>query len=370
MEYIKDRELLKIIEDKNLTYDYIVKELGNISERIDKLREEYTDRIKKSNWYEKYNEVKKNYEDKIESLKDKGIRIEEINNLLKSFENKQNELTNIMELEKNLEQGNKELDSIKNKYIETRKHVRNSRQNYLNALLKDTNTKIEVKEFRNSDDFIRKFRDIIQKKSGFDEDINKITEKCFSGNIIENIHNLSKKLMEINKTKTNDSAYSGKFNNVIKNLNNEQIADINMIIPEDYIEIKYKPNGSDKYKSLKNASAGQRTTAILTFILSNGSNPLILDQPEDDLDNHLIYELVIEKLKICKEKRQVIVVTHNANIPVNGDAELIIAMNSNSEYIEIYKSGGIEDEELKSEICDVMEGGKQAFSMRANRYNI
>ena len=75
-------------------------------------------------------------------------------------------------------------------------------------------------------------------------------------------------------------------------------------MPEDEIEVEYKLDNSKHYKSLSTASAGQKTTAILTFILSYGESPLILDQPEDDLDNRLVYDLIVKRLTTAKEKRQ------------------------------------------------------------------
>ncbi|MBW2011361.1 MAG: ABC transporter, partial [Deltaproteobacteria bacterium] len=113
---------------------------------------------------------------------------------------------------------------------------------------------------------------------------------------------------------------------------------------------------------------GQKTTAILTFIMSHGQCPLILDQPEDDLDNRLVYELVVDRLKKAKEKRQLIVVTHNANIPVNGDAEYVISMDSGSKYFNVFATGSVDQQIIKKEICDVMEGTEYAFNMRAKRY--
>jgi DNA repair ATPase RecN len=95
---------------------------------------------------------------------------------------------------------------------------------------------------------------------------------------------------------------------------------------------------------------------------------LILDQLEDDLDNRLVYELIVDRLGRSKEFRQIIVVTHNANIPVNGDAEYIISMDSKSEKISVFKTGTVEDNEIKKEICDVMEGSEFAFQMRRKRY--
>ena len=120
---------------------------------------------------------------------------------------------------------------------------------------------------------------------------------------------------------------------------------------------------------MSNASAGQKTTAILTFLLSYGNDPLILDQPEDDLDNKLVYDLIVDRLRKSKEQRQIITVTHNANIPVNGDAEYIVAMNSESDKVKVLYSGSIGQKHITKEICDVMEGSEEAFDMRSKRYN-
>ena len=73
-------------------------------------------------------------------------------------------------------------------------------------------------------------------------------------------------------------------------------------------------------------SAGQKATTVLSLLLAEGTCPIIIDQPEDDLDNEFVFEQLVPMLRASKEKRQVIVVTHNANVPVNGDAELIIPL--------------------------------------------
>lgn len=116
------------------------------------------------------------------------------------------------------------------------------------------------------------------------------------------------------------------------------------------------------------ASAGQKTSAILTYILSKGDVPLILDQPEDDLDNELIYNLIVKSLKKGKEKRQIIVVTHNANIPVNGDSEYVVVMDSESKNIQTQIESSIDDSKVINAICNIMEGGDIAFSYRGKKY--
>ena len=174
--------------------------------------------------------------------------------------------------------------------------------------------------------------------------------------------------MDIREDKKITLSLSGGFITVIKNLNAAQVDEIQLLLPEDEIEIQYKSNLKSSFKSLSTASAGQKTTAILTFLLSYGKTPLILDQPEDDLDNKLVYDLIVDRLKKAKEERQLIVVTHNANIPVNGDAEYIISMNSETRKLNVLYSGTLEQKQIKKEICDVMEGSEGAFDMRSRRY--
>lgn len=87
------------------------------------------------------------------------------------------------------------------------------------------------------------------------------------------------------------------------------------------------------------------------------------------IDNQMTMHLIVARLKVAKSKRQIIVVTHNANIPVNGDSEYIISMNSDTDIIQVNKTGTMDDTEIRQEICDVMEGTKDAFEMRAKKYH-
>ena len=167
----------------------------------------------------------------------------------------------------------------------------------------------------------------------------------------------------------NGDEFDVRFMNLIKGLTQEQMNNIVLLYPEDEIEMTYR-NTTGNFKPLSVASAGQKTTAILTFILSFGTAPLVLDQPEDDLDNHLVYSLIVDKIKEIKQKRQVVVVTHNANIPVNGDAEYVISMSSETHNLKIQAEGTIEKRSVKQEICDVMEGGIDAFRTRAKKYKL
>jgi len=143
-----------------------------------------------------------------------------------------------------------------------------------------------------------------------------------------------------------------------------------VILPEDQLHAFFRPNGAKKFFPMTAASSGERAVAVLTFLLAQGSVPLIMDQPEDDLDNRLVYELVVRDLKKIKETRQLILVTHNANIPVNADAELIISMDPWAKYTKVRMSGTMDEEDIRHEICDVLEGTDEAFSRRARKYHL
>jgi len=108
--------------------------------------------------------------------------------------------------------------------------------------------------------------------------------------------------------------------------------------------------------------------AILSLLLSAGNEPLIIDQPEDDLDNQYIYDVVVDLLRKRKFDRQIIVATHNANIPVNGDAELIIALGVKDRLGTTLGVGSIDKPEIKDLVSTIMEGSAEAFRRRRERY--
>ncbi|WP_380025311.1 AAA family ATPase [Effusibacillus consociatus] len=133
--------------------------------------------------------------------------------------------------------------------------------------------------------------------------------------------------------------------------------------PEDQVVLKLLNNGREE--DIEVGSAGQRTAAMLSLLLSIDDTPLIIDQPEDDLDTRRISTLVVDGLRQLKSKQQVIVVTHNPNIPVNGGAEQIVHLNFAGGGIRVQASGALQNSSVRLAVCDVMEGGQEALS---NRY--
>ncbi len=120
------------------------------------------------------------------------------------------------------------------------------------------------------------------------------------------------------------------------------------------------------YKDSPSLSTGQKCTTILPILLLESEKPLIIDQPEDNLDNRFISDTVVKSLHSMKTKRQLIFVTHNPNIPVLGDAERVFVMTSDGASARVASSGTVD--ERKVEIVTLLEGGEEAFKHRLARY--
>jgi hypothetical protein len=123
-------------------------------------------------------------------------------------------------------------------------------------------------------------------------------------------------------------------------------------------------------KELQHHSLGQRASALILFVLNQQENDvIIIDQPEDDLDNQTIYEDVIKLIRKMKPNVQFIFATHNPNIPVLGDAEQVHACSFMDDKITV-ESGSVDDATIQRTIVNIMEGGKEAFDRRKEIYQI
>jgi len=161
------------------------------------------------------------------------------------------------------------------------------------------------------------------------------------------------------------------------------------LIPDDVVEMEFlregaNPDSANGWQSVTQGSPGQRTAAMLAFVLHHGHEPLVLDQPEDDLDSEWISKLVVKELRKSRWHRQLIVVSHNANIPVLGDAEQVIALENRAGQLclkasdavgadgtsaAVHHVGPVENFHVRNDIQSIMEGGVAAFVRREQKYN-
>ncbi len=127
--------------------------------------------------------------------------------------------------------------------------------------------------------------------------------------------------------------------------------------------------GTD-FRRLDELSQGQKATALLLLLLATSRGPLIIDQPEDDLDNRFIWEGVVPRLRELKNSRQLIFSTHNANIPVLGDAELVVVLESAERRGRVAAdgAGSLDEESVRTLAEQILEGGREAFGRRRYLY--
>lgn len=157
---------------------------------------------------------------------------------------------------------------------------------------------------------------------------------------------------------------------IAEKLTPEAILDLSLTPFEDHPVFQYRTK-EGVHINFADASAGQQATALLTVLLSQPGPPLIIDQPEDDLDSQVI-QGVVDLIWSAKHSRQLIFSSHNANLVVNGDAELIACFNYRStgdqSSGEIELQGAIDTPRVRSQITTVMEGGEKAFRLRKEKY--
>jgi predicted ATPase len=158
----------------------------------------------------------------------------------------------------------------------------------------------------------------------------------------------------------------GQITRVITYLrDNPDLYDLEGELFEDSLEITMFDRGQPK--PVEQLSEGQRATALLPLILRESTCPLIVDQPEDDLDNSFIFDVLVKNVLRLKKERQLIFVTHNANIPVLGDAEAIVVMHMEKPTKAAPPVVGSLDQRTE-DILRLLEGGKEAFERREAQY--
>jgi len=147
------------------------------------------------------------------------------------------------------------------------------------------------------------------------------------------------------------------------------------LAPTTEIKLNVAGEGqAPQWQVLEELSTGQKATAVLLLLLLESDAPLVVDQPEDDLDNRFITDGVVPKMRDGKRRRQFLFSTHNANIPVLGDAELIIGLVARGEAgrghaeIPVDRLGSIDSSGAREFAEEILEGGKEAFELRRLKY--
>ncbi len=170
---------------------------------------------------------------------------------------------------------------------------------------------------------------------------------------------------------------AGQATALERSLEEETLLDLETAELADQVELRLDVSltpGAPDYRSLDRLSPGQKSTAILLLVMQESKDPLVVDQPEDDLDNRFIYDDIVKRLKQAKPTRQFLIATHNANIPILGDAEQIVALDAQepatggrvSSFVRA--RGSIDAPAVRDAAEQILEGGREAFALRQAKY--
>ncbi|MBR9676788.1 hypothetical protein GOV04_01490 [Candidatus Woesearchaeota archaeon] len=330
--------------------------------------------------------IKTNEETILKKIEEISKEIEEINKEFKSFEETHK---TISELKKKLITINEDIEKIDKKIEEMKekeKEIKSLQNNIFDITKEIIKGHIELSDFLN-----KHIKKIEQGKNELLKNLDfcivlEIDNSSFCDKINEHVNNqtISRRELSLNIEREiikplndiiNDSkdeydklkeGYE-KVHEIIEDKLKKKVkyAEVNNSLFE--IPINTKINISLDKIPLESLSMGQRAIVLMQTILAYDDKPLLIDQPEEDLDNKYIYEQLVSALRKAKEKRQVIIASHNANLVVNTDSEQIIIADYKDGEIS-YTVGTIENLDTQGKIKSILEGGKEAFEKRKEKY--
>jgi len=345
---------------------------SNINEKIEFIKNEINKiendlKSKKEEWEKDNEEQQERYQKKLKEYQEESFDPSKIENKLKRFNQVKNELDKKSDLSKDLD----ELYNNRRGLLENLRETRRRKFQELNTAAERVNeelrgiVKVEVEYEGQKKSFVDEIFGLntgarkkqLKKIIGH----NKFTPQKFSDIVLKGKENI------IENYKITEATAESLSEISLSKLLDLQIFDIK---PSINIKLNIGSEENPKYKNTENLSVGEKCTAILMIILIHKAYPLIIDQPEDDLDNQFVTTDIVPRFRLQKGKRQCIIATHNANIPVLGDAELIQLLSA--EYgkimIDNCNRGSIDNPKLRVPVENILEGGKDAFMERKRKY--
>lgn len=351
---------------------------------LDELVKEWHSFMANSDWAKACGVAETEYKELTEAMREQGgIDPSEYDSRVKQKNALEGQLQRLVDIKKEIAEKQKERATLESKLAAIRKDLSERRQHFLsNVLQGQDQIQMDLVPHGDHNHARDTFRALLgrQDDSKYDEDI--LSVDAQSGLLadlyiepykpVDDFEAKREALRDtIGKVHASQSGESfpdirGWFANNIRKLRDTDIDDLAVWFPEDTLRVKIRTRDRGSMTPIEQGSPGQRTAALLLFFLSHGSEPMLLDQPEDDLDNRLIYDVLTAQLTECKTRRQLVIVTHNANVVVNGDAELVVALSSEGGQTQAI-CGGLQEEDVRRRICSIMEGGERAFDLRYRR---
>ncbi len=363
--FSENNDVVLDIERTNDKWSSIHNELKKLGKTAESIINEWQTKKDIAPWMQDIESDKAHYDKLLSDLEQQGIVPDKYHLLLTQQKSIQKELDLIDEYQLLLQKSESEKQEVFDQIRENRNILSEKRQEFLTSVLHDNQfVSIKVLLFGEEwSDIENEIRHMLQCPDRFDRDFENLRE-IYQQNDGRNIEKLKDAIKDIRNGNT--AAKDNRFATHLKGLPQESISDFLMWFPGDNLEVTYGPNR----QRIQQGSPGQKTAALLAFILSYGDEPLLLDQPEDDLDNELIYDLIVKQLRETKSQRQVIVVTHNANIVINGDAEMVFPLHVVCTETRVRQAANIQEKNVRDAICNILEGGEKAFEQRYKRIHL
>ena len=350
----------ELIERVSSIVEDATEEIENLEEQIVSEIEANIEEVKeeREEWDERNSDRRNKYEDLAEEIEEEtGVDVDD-------YFDKKEELERLEGLEDELEiQGlETERNELLIKLEKARKELTNARRLGIAGLNDQLNdVRVDLHPQNNSDEYIEWFDEVLKGSHLNTTYKEKVAEEYNPKNLAQIVREKDAERLKEEAEVTENTAQT------IVNYESLREKVFELEIMEVYDEPIIQINDGG-WKSLDEMSDGQKCTALLSIAMVERETPLIIDQPEDMLDNDFIVSEVVDVLREIKHNRQVVAVTHNANIPILGDAEQIVVMDSNGREAFFTCRGSIDDDRIKGRAQGILEGGKQAFRRRDNKY--
>ena len=387
----EDREVVELAAALKAAVETARQQSREIAQNLRVVAESQRETLDNSRWAAHVEEAAGAYRDLVKNLEEEGVT--DPNGYASLVQEKQRLETEMKDLQSDKDERARLVGEAQQRLQEAgeaRRAMTRARRDFLtNALSQNNFVRIEVQPYGDDLQIIeRSFRralnapddrfadDILTgsgqgNPKGIVADLLKSLPDDPDARIAEVDARLAKLKQRLESACAGQGVFGGHLNNYLERESDrlpELLDNLLTWFPEDGLAVRYSRTGDGRdFQPISQASAGQRSAAMLAFLLAHGGEPLVLDQPEDDLDNHLIYDLVVRQIRENKLRRQIIVVTHNPNIVVNGDAEMVHALAFDGGQCVVKQSGSLQEGAIRDEVCRVMEGGREAFRNRYRR---
>ncbi|WP_114790438.1 AAA family ATPase [Niabella yanshanensis] len=374
---------LQFIEAMNIALAAVKAKLAEAILLITPYKENLSEQFNTLPWFGQFEAAKQAYASIAGSIQELGTESYEtliqrratLNDKLSLIENQKLELATL----------NASLEFLYTSIIEKEKELRIKRKEVIDRwkAIDDTNNPfliIELQPMADTENADETFRELLRKSGGeFSNDIYGYSED--DGNswgVISRIiseeettrwekrkRELEEFLSATESDKKTLDLRLARHLDYLKQNTPEDIDRLLVWVPEDKLVLKFRKQGREE--DIQAGSAGERTAGMLGLLLALNDIPLIIDQPEDDLDTKLISNFVVEGFKKLKQKRQLVIVTHNPNLAVNANSDNVVHMDFVSGQVVKAGNNALQDKQIRNAVCEVMEGGRDALDKRYYR---